>query len=503
MFNKDFYPTPKDTILQMIGDNDLSNKVILEPSAGKGDIVDCLIDHGASVLTCEINQDLAKLVQLKSKFIKHDFLDVESHEISHINSIYMNPPFSADEKHILHAWKVAPSGCHIVSLCNYSTLSNDYSYDRRELVRLIKDYGNSTNIGDAFSDSERQTGVEIGLINLYKPKTDNDFGDYFDTGSDDFEAQENGIMSYNSIRDVVMSYVAACKLYDNVIETGIKMDALVGKFGVSDISFTCSEGKIITTKSDFQRGLQKKAWQWVFNKMNMGKFMTQSLKADINKFVEQQHKIPFTMKNIYKMFELVIGTNSQRMDRVMVEVFDNLTKHYSENRYNVEGWKTNSHYLMGKKFILPYMCPADKWSNGNKIHTSYGRYFEKIEDLIKALCFLTGTNFEHCIGLSSFLNNNYKLRDLNGKYIRSQYGADTFKNYNDAIEQQTRLEGKGIKTIIQYNSNEYGEWQEWDFFKIKAFKKGSMHFIFNDENVWALFNRAVAKIKGYPLPEKI
>ena len=55
------------------------------------------------------------------------------------------------------------------------------------------------------------------------------------------------------------------------------------------------------------------------------------------------------MKNIYRMLEIVIGTQSQRMDKAMIEVFDKVTERYSENRYNLEGWKTNSHYLVNKK----------------------------------------------------------------------------------------------------------------------------------------------------------
>ena len=40
MFNKDFYPTPKEVIMQMIDGINLNEKVVLEPSAGKGNIVD-------------------------------------------------------------------------------------------------------------------------------------------------------------------------------------------------------------------------------------------------------------------------------------------------------------------------------------------------------------------------------------------------------------------------------------------------------------------------------
>jgi hypothetical protein len=75
--------------------------------------------------------------------------------------IIMNPPFSNADKHIIHAWEIAPEGCEIVSLCNYETIAKEYRYEK--LGRLIKTYGNSYNLGDCFTQAERKTGVEIGL----------------------------------------------------------------------------------------------------------------------------------------------------------------------------------------------------------------------------------------------------------------------------------------------------------------------------------------------------
>ena len=37
-----------------------------------------------------------------------DFLTVKSEQISHIDFIVMNPPFSNADKHILHAYEIAP-----------------------------------------------------------------------------------------------------------------------------------------------------------------------------------------------------------------------------------------------------------------------------------------------------------------------------------------------------------------------------------------------------------
>ena len=42
----------------------------------------------------------------------------------------------------------------------------------------------------------------------------------------------------------------------------------------------------------------------------------------------------------------------------------------------------------------------------------------------------------------------------------------------------------------------------WGFFRCKAYKKGTMHFEFLDEDVWYKFNYEVAKQRGWALPKK-
>lgn len=109
----------------------------------------------------------------------------------------------------------------------------------------------------------------------------------------------------------------------------------------------------------------------------------------VNDFVEQQTRYPFTMKNIYKMIYIIIQTRKQTFDASMIDVFDKITKHHHQNRYEVEGWKTNKSYLVGKKFIL-------EWVSETKIVGGMGfnhrGNIEKVIDFQKALNFLTGHN---------------------------------------------------------------------------------------------------------------
>ena len=77
-------------------------------------------------------------------------------------------------------------------------------------------------------------------------------------------------------------------------------------------------------------------------------------------------------------------------------------------------------------------------------------------DLMKAICFITGTDF----------NSIPSVYDIN-------------------------------KMEMESNT-----WYEWGFFFFKLYKKGTGHFKFKDEKVWEILNRTYAKIKGQVLPEK-
>jgi Domain of unknown function (DUF4942) len=497
MFNPDFYPTPKDIIFQMLEGVTIQDKIILEPSAGKGDIIDYLNDNGAEkVLFCEINEDLQAISQHKGKFLKADFLDLESSDISHIDLIVMNPPFSADEKHISHAFNIAPAGCKIIALCNAQTVANAYSQSRKELKNKINLFGTFTNLGSCFQDSERSTNVEIGLIILQKPgaKYSTEFEGFF--MDDEQEPEGEGIMSYNIVRDLVNRYVESIKIFDRQLEEAQRMNQLTTGYFSVKIGMNITDSDKPIQRADFKKEMQKSGWHFIFNKMNMQKHTTRGLRDDINTFVETQTNVPFTMKNIYQMLRLVAATTEQRMDKAILEVFDKVTMHHHENRHHVEGWKTNSHYLLNQKFIFPNLCYQDqRWSKGESNIQMNWSSTEIIEDLLKAICFIAGDDYGKFATLRETATYRY-LIFADGKFIESTH------NYQDFTRIVDRRREKGQQLETQINNHCYGEVFEWAYFTVKCFKKGTIHFEFKDRELWGRFNQRVAKIKGYPLYEK-
>lgn len=458
MFNPDFYPTPLEVIEKMISGIELQGKTILEPSAGSCSIVDVLQQNGASVLACENDQRLKAIVKSKCKHIADNFLTLKSEDVSHIHAVVMNPPFSRGAEHLIHAYNIAPKGCRIVCLLNAETLKNPYSMQRKELFSIVSENGSWSNIGNCFSTAERQTDVQVALITLQKAGDNysTEFEGFF-MGEDPEEAQENGIMSYNAVRDLVNRYVAALKIYDEQLEAGKKMNSLLSGFYGESLAFSCTEKGAPKLRNDFKVDLQKAAWKFVISKFDLNKYATRGLREDINRFTESQQNIPFTMRNVYKMIEMIIGTAGNRMDAAILEAFDMLTKHHHDNRFNVKGWKTNGHFLVGKKFILPNMVSPAKeygYTSATYNYFSHGNG-EKISDLEKALCFACGINYD-------------KILTIYHSISRNSYGE-----YYDNCE----------------------------FFKYKAFKNGNMHFEFKSEKVWEQFNAKVAQLKGYPLFE--
>ena len=215
-------------------------------------------------------------------------------------------------------------------------------------------------------------------------------------------------MQYNFIRDIVNRYVESVKIFDRQLQAGIEMYNLTSSFYSSSLSFEISKDKAPLQRADFKKDLQKNAWKFIFNKMNLTKVVTKGVREDINKFVEQQQNIPFTMRNIYRMLEIIVGTREQTFDKAILEVFDRVTEHHHENRHNVKGWKTNSHFLVGKKFILPWMIyPAKEYGYTTNVYTSLRSAYDGIiPDFEKALCFVTGTNYDEIKGVNCTINKN-------------------------------------------------------------------------------------------------
>lgn len=124
----------------------------------------------------------------------------------------------------------------------------------------------------------------------------------------------------------------------------------------------------------------------------------------------------------------------------------------------------------GKGNIVKVLKERGANSFDGKMRTSYhSDRCDVMNDVYKALCHLTGTNYDSELEFSNFITNYQKTEN---EFERRQ------PMYRD-----------------------WGVWYDWTFFRVKWFKKGTLHCEFKDEKVWEMFNRKVAEIQGWRLPE--
>lgn len=178
--NADFYPTPEALAARMVDMIDTKRvHFLLEPSAGKGDLVDKLKskmrydgysnitgNHGSDVEIDCIEQDgnLQNLLKGAGKhLIFDDFLKFET--LKKYDLILMNPPFSEGDKHLLKALEMMKNGGQVVCLLNAETLKNPYTNIRKVLNQKLAQLGAEIKYLDgAFTQAERVTNVEVALI---------------------------------------------------------------------------------------------------------------------------------------------------------------------------------------------------------------------------------------------------------------------------------------------------------------------------------------------------
>jgi hypothetical protein len=355
-----------------------------------------------------------------------------------------------------------------VALCNWNTVCDEYVHRltqrsgsglKKQLAYLVNAYGSRENLGECFNSAERPTRVSVGLVRLTKPGQRVSGADEFDgffLGPDDIEAQGEGLIPYRRSRDIVNRYVEACRIFDQQVEAGTRLRGVLDGFFGQELGLQVTVEGAPVTRNRFRKDLQKAAWKHVFDEFLPQQLATSQLRADINSFVEKQSQIPFTERNIYRMLQIVAGTQEQRIDRAVEEAVDSITRHTVENRYGVEGWVTNSGYMLNRRFIRPYMAELG-YGNPRKVRLkTHGGQWDEIQDLIKALCFITGRSIEE------------------------------------------------VRLPEQFGENQYwpGDWHDWGFFLFRPYKKGTVHFEFKDQEVWAALNARYARIKGQVLPEQ-
>ena len=260
--NADFYPTPGHLIEKMLFSLDFNRiKSILEPEAGKGDIIekikkkeDSMSDRWQKVsfdIDCvEHDENLRHILKGKGyRLVHNDFLTYDT--MKEYDLIIMNPPFSNGCKHLLKALEMQKrNGGAIVCLLNAETLRNQCSNDRKMLARLLEEYGAGIEyIKNAFTDAERKTDVEIALIKVQLPEIERQ--SFIFDGLKKVKEQrecEQTESAYLAENDLFKSIVSQ---YNLEVEAGIK---LIKEYNAMYPLIMTSFGKDEETGETVQKG---------------------------------------------------------------------------------------------------------------------------------------------------------------------------------------------------------------------------------------------------------
>jgi hypothetical protein len=169
-----FFPTPRPVIERMLELAELETEHrILEPSCGKGDIVEAIQEKvpGAYLHAVELNRTLADV--LAAKGLTVDFADFLEHHRQY-DRIVMNPPFEDAKEidHVKHAYVCLMPGGRLVSVMSEGPFFREDKKAQEFRTWFDERDGESFPLPEgSFKAAEafRQTGVRTRLVVLEKP----------------------------------------------------------------------------------------------------------------------------------------------------------------------------------------------------------------------------------------------------------------------------------------------------------------------------------------------
>jgi hypothetical protein len=469
--NKDFFPTPLSIINKMLSNVDFNTvKTILEPSAGKGDIVDILENKKKCYkhldIDCiEIDQNLQHILRGKNyKLVHDDFLTFNS--MKQYDLIVANFPFSSGEHHLKKALEMQENnGGGLICLVNAETLKNAYTNVRKDINRRLEEYNATIEyIQDAFVDAERKTNVEIALIKVIIPSKSNSsfILDNLKKAQEQreyIEADQTSLVENDFFKAIVNQYNLEVEAGINLIKEYHAMSPFI----LNGFDNDGQKGKPIiqlnpSSINGYLKEVRSKYWETLFNNKNFIGKLTDNLRYDYYKRIKELSEYDFTLYNIYELKIQMSKNVIKGIEETIINLFDDFSHKVSwhdetsPNIHYYNGWKTNKSWYVNSKIIIN--LKAYDWYDGRFDPTDY-KILEKLQDIEKCFNYLDG-------GLTDAIDLKEALTFAKG------YG-----------------ETKNIET---------------KYFYLDFFKKGTTHIKFKDAELLKKFNIFGSQQKGWLPP---
>ena len=467
MFNKEFYPTPDWLIDKMLEDINFKKvKYVLEPSAGKGDIIKAirkkektLINHtkAIDIDAIEIDENLIALLKGKKyKVIYDDFLTFETYK--KYNLIIMNPPFSEGDKHLLKAIEIQKNGGDIVCLLNAETIKNPYSNTRKDLYKKLKELDASIEfIENSFINAENKTDIEVALIKIHikafkKKSIIIENLKQEEKVNDKEKIEFKGLIVDDFVKQIV-------DRYNLEIQAGIKLIKeyrAIKPYLLRDINKTqVTMLKLVLNQygnnesvkiNDFIESVREKYWKALFSDRKFVGHLTSNLQNDYYRQIDKLKNYDFSIYNIYSIRCDIHNSMINGIEDTILKLFEELSNKYhyydetSRNIHYYNGWKTNKSWIINKKVIIP-LRGFRRWTYDH-LYLSYD-IERTLEDIEKVFNYLDAQN-----------TKNVSIQ----------------KTLNEAFE---RAQSRNIKL---------------KFFNVTFYKKGTCHIEFTNLDLLKKFN---------------
>jgi len=413
---KDFYPTPQPLIRKMLEKIDFKMvSSILENSAGKGDLADAIIEklkyaHSSYYnreakwdLDCiEVDENLQHILRGKGYRVIHDnYLTFES--FKHYDAVIMNPPFSTGDKFLLKAIDMQKDqGGIIVSLLSAENLKNPYTNIRKDLVQKLEDYNAEIEyIQNAFIDSERSTMVEVALIYVNIPKTEQSSIILEGLRQQEVfreEVHNSGkVVNADFLKGIVQKYnfevkaglrlIAEYEAIKPFILSSFKEDSsnTILNLTVNDKDGNCSK------ENSYIKQVRMKYWLALFTNEEFMSLFTSNLREKYRSKISELKDYDFSLYNIYTIKIQLNNEMVKGVEDTILNLFEQFShKHHwhdetSKNIHYFNGWKTNKGWKINKKVIIPLHAFNDY--SGEFQPTDY-KIVDKLTDTEKVFNYL-------------------------------------------------------------------------------------------------------------------
>lgn len=475
--NSEFYPTPSELAGKMLGMLDWKTvRTVLEPSAGKGDLVNFAkklcksLRHSDNVeFDCvELDPNLqAMLVGNEFRLVGDDFLHYET--VKKYDAIIMNPPFSEGAEHLLKAISMQKRyGGQVVCLLNAETIRNPYCNVRKLLVNTLNELNaRIVFVSDSFKRAERKTGVEVAIIalNIPAPHHESDIYDNLYKASEkEYEFAEPTALAFGSeIEQLIQHYKVECAAGIELLRQYEAMspyilDSFDDKYSRPIIELKVDGSGYGCAVNEYVKKVRYKYWTYLFKKTDFLSRLTSSLQNEYYKMLRALVDYEFSHFNIMQIFCKMNGEIIEGVQREIFVLFDKLSaEHSCDNAANVHyynGWKTNKAKAVGMKAIIPAYDVFSNYS-WDKGTFNLNRAYHILSDLEKTLNYLDGN-------LTAEVDLELRLT------VAQQAG--TTRNIN------------------------------CKYFSVTFFKKGTCHIKFHDRRIVDALNIYVGKCRNYIPP---